>query len=135
MTDITAIYNGKKITQLPDDLFIPPEYLQVILEEFEGPLDLLLYLIRKQNIDVSDLPIFPITEQYMNYISIMEEMHFELASDYLVMASTLTEIKSKLLLPESEDDDFKALEVAEKLKLQLKKLELIRILSLSLIHI
>lgn len=105
MTDITAIYNGKKITQLPDDLFIPPEYLQVILEEFEGPLDLLLYLIRKQNIDVSDLPIFPITEQYMNYISIMEEMHFELASDYLVMASTLTEIKSKLLLPVETDDD------------------------------
>ena len=61
MTDITAIYNGKKITQLPHDLFIPPEYLQVILEEFEGPLDLLLYLIRKQNIDVTDLPIFPIT--------------------------------------------------------------------------
>ena len=106
MTDITAIYNGKKISQLPEDLFIPPEYLRVILEEFEGPLDLLLYLIKKQNIDITELPILPITEQYMSYISIMEEMHFELASDYLVMASTLTEIKSRLLLPvETEDDE------------------------------
>ncbi len=106
MTDITAIYNGKKISQIPEDLFIPPEYLRIILEEFEGPMDLLLYLIKKQNIDITDLPIFPITEQYMRYISIMEEMHFELASDYLVMASTLTEIKSKLLLPtEAEDEE------------------------------
>ena len=106
MTDITAIYNGKKISQIPEDLFIPPEYLRIILEEFEGPMDLLLYLIKKQNIDITDLPIFPITEQYMRYISIMEEMHFELASDYLVMASTLTEIKSKLLLPtETEDEE------------------------------
>ena len=104
--DITAIYNGKKISQLPDDLFIPPEYLRIILEEFEGPLDLLLYLVKKQNIDITDLPIFPITEQYMTYISFMEEMHFELASDYLVMASTLTEIKSRLLLPvETEDEE------------------------------
>tara|TARA_B100000035_G_scaffold162673_1_gene138550 strand:+ start:1276 stop:2049 length:774 start_codon:yes stop_codon:yes gene_type:complete len=106
LTDITAIYNGKKISQIPEDLFIPPEYLRIILEEFEGPMDLLLYLIKKQNIDITDLPIFPITEQYMRYISIMEEMHFELASDYLVMASTLTEIKSKLLLPtEAEDEE------------------------------
>jgi len=106
LTDITAIYNGKKISQIPEDLFIPPEYLRIILEEFEGPMDLLLYLIKKQNIDITDLPIFPITEQYMRYISIMEEMHFELASDYLVMASTLTEIKSKLLLPtETEDEE------------------------------
>ncbi len=105
MTDITAIYNGKKISQIPEDLFIPPEYLRIILEEFEGPMDLLLYLIKKQNIDITDLPIFPITEQYMRYISIMEEMHFELASDYLVMASTLTEIKSKLLLPTDTEDD------------------------------
>ena len=106
LTDITAIYNGKKISQIPEDLFIPPEYLRIILEEFEGPMDLLLYLIKKQNIDITDLPIFPITEQYMKYISIMEEMHFELASDYLVMASTLTEIKSKLLLPtEAEDEE------------------------------
>lgn len=104
--NITAIYNGKRIIDIPDDLFIPPEHLRVILEQFEGPLDLLLYLIKKQNIDITDLPILPITEQYMHYINVMEELHFELASDYLVMASTLAEIKSRLLLPvEDELDD------------------------------
>ena len=106
LTEITAIYNGKAISDIPEDLFIPPEHLRIILEDFEGPLDLLLYLIKKQNIDITDLPILPITEQYMSYISLMEEMHFELAADYLVMASTLTEIKSKLLLPvETEIED------------------------------
>ena len=108
LNNITAIYNGRTISDIPDDLFIPPEHLRVILEEFEGPLDLLLYLIKKQNIDITDLPILPITEQYMHYISIMEEMQFELAADYLVMASTLTEIKSKLLLPvepETEEEE------------------------------
>ena len=106
MNNINAIYNGKIIENIPEDLFIPPEHLRVILEDFEGPLDLLLYLIKKQNIDITDLPILPITEQYMSYISIMEEMHFELAADYLVMASTLAEIKSKLLLPiENEDEE------------------------------
>ncbi len=112
MNNINAIYNGKIIQNIPEDLFIPPEHLRVILEEFEGPLDLLLYLIKKQNIDITDLPILPITEQYMTYISLMDEMHFELAADYLVMASTLAEIKSKLLLPveneEEEDDDPRA---------------------------
>ncbi len=76
----------------------PQSICELFLEDFEGPLDLLLYLIKKQNIDITDLPIFPITEQYMSYISLMEEMHFELAADYLVMASTLTEIKSKLFI-------------------------------------
>ncbi len=105
MSNITAIYNGKQILDIPEDLFIPPEHLRIILEQFEGPLDLLLYLIKKQNIDITDLPILPITEQYMRYISIMEEMHFELAADYLVMASTLTEIKSRLLLPVEDDEE------------------------------
>ncbi len=106
LNNINAIYNGKVIQNIPEDLFIPPEHLRIILEQFEGPLDLLLYLIKKQNIDITDLPILPITEQYMAYISLMEEMHFELAADYLVMASTLTEIKSKLLLPiENEDEE------------------------------
>ncbi len=105
MNNINAIYNGKVIQNIPDDLFIPPEHLRIILEEFEGPLDLLLYLIKKQNIDITELPILPITEQYMSYISIMEEMHFELAADYLVMASTLAEIKSKLLLPIDNEDE------------------------------
>ena len=94
--DITL--NGKEITDIPEDLFIPPDALRVILEQFEGPLDLLLYLIKKQNIDIIDIPILPITTQYVNYINMMQQMQFELASDYLVMASTLAEIKSKMLL-------------------------------------
>ena len=91
------ILNGQEITDIPEDLFIPPDALRVILEQFEGPLDLLLYLIKKQNIDIIDIPILPITNQYVNYINMMQQMQFELASDYLVMASTLAEIKSKML--------------------------------------
>ena len=106
--DITL--NGKEITDIPEDLFIPPDALRVILEQFEGPLDLLLYLIKKQNIDIIDIPILPITTQYVNYINMMQQMQFELASDYLVMAATLAEIKSKMLVPndiedEEEEDD------------------------------
>ena len=99
------ILNGTTITDIPDDLFIPPDALRVILEQFEGPLDLLLYLIKKQNIDVVDIPILPITNQYVEYINLMQQMHFELASDYLVMASTLAEIKSKMLVPNENDED------------------------------
>ena len=101
--DITL--NGKEITDIPEDLFIPPDALRVILEKFEGPLDLLLYLIKKQNIDIIDIPILPITTQYVNYISMMQQMQFELASDYLVMASTLAEIKSKMLVPNDIEDE------------------------------
>ena len=104
--------NGKEIREIPEDLFIPPDALRVILEQFEGPLDLLLYLIKKQNIDIIDIPILPITTQYVNYINMMQQMQFELASDYLVMASTLAEIKSKMLVPndieEEEEEDPRA---------------------------
>ena len=104
--DMSIVFNGKTITDIPEDLFIPPEALRVIIEQFEGPLDLLLYLIKKQNIDVVDIPILPITNQYVEYINMMQEMQFELASDYLVMASTLAEIKSRMLVPnEAEDED------------------------------
>ena len=99
------ILNGQEITDIPEDLFIPPDALRVILEQFEGPLDLLLYLIKKQNIDIIDIPILPITNQYVNYINMMQQMQFELASDYLVMASTLAEIKSKMLVPNNIEDD------------------------------
>ena len=99
------LLNGKEITDIPDDLFIPPDALRVILEQFEGPLDLLLYLIKKQNIDIIDIPILPITNQYVNYINMMQQMQFELASDYLVMASTLAEIKSRMLVPNDTDDE------------------------------
>ena len=99
------VLKGKKITDIPEDLFIPPDALRVILEDFEGPLDLLLYLIKKQNVDIVDIPILPITNQYVNYINMMQQMQFELASDYLVMASTLAEIKSKMLVPNDIEDD------------------------------
>ena len=97
--------NGSVITDIPDDLFIPPDALRVILEKFEGPLDLLLYLIKKQNIDIIDIPILPITNQYVEYINMMQQLEFELASDYLVMAATLAEIKSKMLVPNEIEDE------------------------------
>jgi len=98
--------NGVEVVDIPEDLFIPPDALQVILEQFEGPLDLLLYLIKKQNIDITDIQILPITNQYIEYINMMRKMQFELASDYLVMAATLAEIKSRMLIPnDTEDDD------------------------------
>ena len=99
---------GELYTEIPEDLFIPPDALRIILEEFEGPLDLLLYLIKKQNIDIVDIPILPITNQYIRYIEMMRQMQFDLASDYLVMAATLAEIKSRMLVPnndEEEDED------------------------------
>jgi len=97
--------NGIEVVDIPEDLFIPPDALQIILEQFEGPLDLLLYLIKKQNIDITDIQILPITNQYIEYINMMREMQFELASDYLVMAATLAEIKSKMLIPTNVDDE------------------------------
>jgi len=94
-----AFLNGEAITQLPDGLYIPPDALEVFLDEFEGPLDLLLYLIRRQNLDIMDLPVSKITDQYLQYIDLMKEMQLELASEYLVMAALLAEIKSRSLLP------------------------------------
>ena len=94
-----AIVNGEPVTQMPRDLYIPPQALEVFLEAFEGPLDLLLYLIRRQNLDVLDIPIAEITRQYMRYIDLMQELQLELAGEYLVMAATLAEIKSRMLLP------------------------------------
>jgi segregation and condensation protein A len=100
-----AIVEGEPITQLPRDLYIPPHALEVFLEAFEGPLDLLLYLIRRQNLDILDIPIAEISRQYIQYIDLMKEMHFELAGEYLVMAATLAEIKSRMLLPRSETQE------------------------------
>ena len=102
-----AVVDGEPVTTLPQDLYIPPYALQVFLEAFEGPLDLLLYLIRRQNIDILDIPIAEITRQYVQYIELMKEMQLELAGEYLVMAAMLAEIKSRMLLPrpEAEDDE------------------------------
>ena len=101
-----AVVLGEPITQLPQDLYIPPEALEVFLAEaFEGPLDLLLYLIRRQNLDILDIPVAQITEQYMAYIEMMEEIKFELAAEYMLMAAMLAEIKSRMLLPRPKSDE------------------------------
>ena len=100
-----AIVQGTAMTEMPKDLYIPPDALEVYLETFEGPLDLLLYLIRRQNLDILDIPIARITEQYMRYIELMEVLQLELAGEYLVMAAMLAEIKSRLLLPRPQDAD------------------------------
>jgi segregation and condensation protein A len=97
-----AMVLGQPVLQIPQDLYIPPDALEVILDAFEGPLDLLLYLIRRQNLDILDIPVAEITRQYVDYIQAMHEMRFELAAEYLVMAAILAEIKSRMLLPRSE---------------------------------
>ena len=94
-----AVVHGQPLLQIPQDLYIPPDALEVILDAFEGPLDLLLYLIRRQNLDILDIPVAEITRQYVDYIQAMHEMRFELAAEYLVMAAILAEIKSRMLLP------------------------------------
>ena len=96
-----ALVYGEALTEMPLDLYIPPDALEVILEAFEGPLDLLLYLIRKQNIDILDIPVAEITRQYMGYVELMKSVRLELAAEYLVMAAMLAEIKSRMLLPRS----------------------------------
>ena len=93
---------GKHWLEMPQDLYIPPDALEVFLEAFEGPLDFLLYLIKKQNLDILDIPIAKITAQYLEYIALMEGLRFELAAEYLVMAASLAEIKSRMLLPRAE---------------------------------
>ncbi len=100
-----AMVDGEPYTQLPRDLYIPPDALQVFLEAFEGPLDLLLYLIRKQNLNILDIPIAEITRQYMSYIDVMHELQLELAGEYLLMAAMLAEIKSRMLLPRAKSED------------------------------
>jgi len=108
-----AVVQGDPLTELPQDLYIPPDALEIILDAFEGPLDLLLYLIRRQNLDILDIPVAEITEQYVTYIEMLKEMRFELAAEYLVMAAILAEIKSRMLVPrksteEGEEEDPRA---------------------------
>ena len=100
-----AVVQGEAVTELPKDLYIPPRALEVFLEAFEGPLDLLLYLIRRQNVDILDIDVAVITEQYMQYVELMDAMQFELAAEYLLMAAMLAEIKSRMLLPRSNEAD------------------------------
>ncbi|MBL4827342.1 MAG: segregation/condensation protein A [Spongiibacteraceae bacterium] len=100
-----AVVQGKAVTELPRDLYIPPDALEVFLEAFEGPLDLLLYLIKRQNIDILEINVSRITEQYMQYVDMMDAIQFELAAEYLLMAAMLAEIKSRMLLPRSSENE------------------------------
>lgn len=100
-----AIVRGEAFNTLPKDLYIPPDAMEVLLEAFEGPLDLLLYLIKKQNLDILDIPIAEVTRQYMEYVELMKAISLELAAEYLVMAAILAEIKSRMLLPQPENAD------------------------------
>jgi segregation and condensation protein A len=115
-----AVVEGEPVTELPRDLYIPPDALQVFLEAFEGPLDLLLYLIRKQNLDILDIPIAEITRQYMQYIELMSDLQLELAGEYLLMAAMLAEIKSRMLLPrpslDGQDEDDPRAELVRRLQ-------------------
>ena len=114
-----ALVQGEPLTVIPQDLYIPPDALLVFLEAFEGPLDLLLYLIKRQNLDILNIPIAAITKQYMEYIHLMEQLELELAAEYLVMASMLAEIKSRMLLPrpvETDDEDDPRAELVRRLQ-------------------
>jgi segregation and condensation protein A len=114
-----ALVQGEPVTVIPKDLYIPPDALEVILEAFEGPLDLLLYLIKRQNLDILDVSIADITQQYVSYIDMMEAMQIELAAEYLVMAAMLAEIKSRMLLPrpvEGDDEDDPRAELVRRLQ-------------------
>jgi segregation and condensation protein A len=115
-----AVVDGEPITELPQDLYIPPHALKVFLEAFEGPLDLLLYLIKRQNLDILDIPIAEITRQYVEYVELMNELQLELAGEYLLMAAMLAEIKSRMLLPraetQEEDEDDPRAELVRRLQ-------------------
>lgn len=100
-----AFINGEAVLEKPEDLYIPPDALEVILEAFEGPLDFLLYLIRKHKLDIVDLPIYQITQQYVEYVELMTDLKLELAAEYLLMSAMLAEIKSRMLLPKRQDEE------------------------------
>ena len=118
-----AVIQGTPITEPPKDLYIPPDALEIFLEAFEGPLDLLLYLIKRQNLDILDIPIARITEQYMSYIDMMQELRLELAAEYLVMAAMLAEIKSRMLLPRPRNEDEEEIDPRAELVRRLQEYE------------
>lgn len=117
---------GEPVFDRPEDLYIPPEALELMLDAFSGPMDLLLYLIRRQKMDILDLPILPITKQYMAYVELMRELKLELAADYLVMAAMLAEIKSRLLLPQPPTEDDEELDPRAELIRRLREYEVVR---------
>jgi segregation and condensation protein A len=120
---VIAIVYGRPFDELPRDLYIPPNALRIFLEAFEGPLDLLLYLIKKQNLDILNIPIAEITKQYLEYVELMQELNLELAAEYLVMASFLAEMKSRLLLPKPVHQEIEAVDPRAELVRKLKVYE------------
>lgn len=127
-----AFINGEALIERPQDLYIPPDALEVILETFEGPLDLLLYLIRKQKFDIVTLPVADITAQYMEYVEVMKSLKLELAAEYLLMAAILAEIKSRLLLPRRADEDEDEDDPRAELIRRLKEYEAVKVAAQSL---
>lgn len=117
---------GEPVIDKPEDLYIPPDALELILESFSGPMDLLLYLIRRQKMEIVDLPILPITKQYMEYVDMMKDLKLELAADYLVMAAMLAEIKSRMLLPRAPAEDDEEVDPRAELVRRLQEYEAIR---------
>ena len=130
-----AVVRGENFTKLPEDLYIPPDALEVFLETFSGPLDLLLYLIRKQNLDILDIPIAEVTRQYMGYVELMQTVKLELAAEYLVMAAMLAEIKSRMLLPRPASEDGEELDPRAELVRRLQEYERYRAAAESLDHL
>jgi segregation and condensation protein A len=121
-----AFVNGEAIIEKPEDLYIPPDALEVILETFEGPLDLLLYLIRKQKFDIVNMPVLQVTKQYLEYVDLMHDLKLELAAEYLLMAAILAEIKSRLLLPKRTNDEEDEADPRAELIRRLKEYEVVK---------
>ena len=121
-----ATVNGESLHALPEDLYIPPDALEVLLETFEGPLDLLLYLIKRQNLDILNIPIADITEQYLTYIQVMTVLNLDMAAEYLVMAALLAEIKSRLLLPRPPETELEEEDPRATLVRRLQEYEIIK---------
>ncbi|HSX21034.1 MAG TPA: segregation/condensation protein A [Gammaproteobacteria bacterium] len=121
-----AIVAGQQLTEFPEDLYIPPDAMRVILEVFEGPLDLLLYLIRKHNLDILDIPVALITHQYVEYIELMHYTQLELVGEYLEMAALLAEIKSRMLLPKPKNEDAEEVDPRAELVRRLQEYEQIK---------
>ena len=126
MQNLEVMISGQKVTELPEDLYIPPDAMRVILEIFEGPLDLLLYLIRKHNLDILDIPIARITHQYVEYIDTMQYLQLDLIGEYLEMAALLAEIKSRMLLPKPKTADAEEVDPRAELVRRLQEYEQIK---------
>jgi segregation and condensation protein A len=126
MLNFNAVIAGQPLVQMPEDLYIPPDAMQVVLEIFEGPLDLLLYLIRKHNLDILEISVSRVTQQYIDYIEYMQDMPLELVSDYLEMAALLTEIKSRMLLPRPKDAEEEEVDPRAELVRRLQEYEQIK---------